>query len=557
MEERLRQQEERGGMINWTIFVCLLMTPSTELLQRLHPVTEAFHDTRDASPSCQEGTRVQLLQDISAWFDDIDSSSSRVFWLNGLAGTGKTAVARSVAVHAHEWNRLAGTFFFSRNNASTRNAAAVIPTILYQLATHHPVFRTPICTAIKADPAVRDRGIATQIQRLLNNLHNADMIPRPLLIVIDALDECDPGDNDVGVFVIRSLIDTLARLPSFKLFVSSRVERNIKNMFTSDSLAARKLALHYDIEEHVVSSDISIYLERKFSEIAQNQHLELPFPSVENLIKLVERAGTLFIYAATVLKYVADPEESPLARMEDVVNQTPGEIPYQYGMLDGLYAQVIVKAAKTSGNPGTHEDALHMILSTVIMVQEPLPVSALADLADIRKEKTTVILQRLSSILLVENDAPVRLYHPSFPDFIQDKERCRHKEYSSVERFLVVPSESHIRLALRCLQIMNGHLRQDICNIKDAWLMNREISDLDTKVAQAAPRQLRYACKFWIVHLRLGGQISDEICGELAVFTNTHLFHWVELLSLMSELDIVQREIPPLITYLNVCQIFA
>jgi hypothetical protein len=433
---------------------------------------------------------VQLRQDISKWFDDMSSSSSRVFWLNGLAGTGKTTVARSVAASAREQNRLAGTFFFSRNNAATRNADAVIPTISYQLATQHPTFRTLVCTAIKSDPDVCDRAIGTQAKTLLSNLSNATATSLPLLIVIDALDECDSGDHDDGVIMVRTLIDIIACLPSFRLFVTSRVEKNIQNMFASDDVSASKLALHYDIEKDIVESDIRLYLKHKFSELAQKQNLTLPFPSIKDLDILVKRAGTLFIYAATVFKYVADSEESPVSQMEDVVNQTSNEVVYQHRTLDRLYAQIIDRAASTRRNPGPHEDALYMVLSTVIMVQEPLTISALAILAHIKEEKTKSILQRLSSILLGENAAPVRLYHPSFPDFITDKERCRHNEYPIVERFLVVGSEVHIRLAHRCLQIMNGLLRKDMCNIKDPTLQNDAIPDLDIKVAEAAPLEL-------------------------------------------------------------------
>jgi hypothetical protein len=155
---------------------------------------------------------------------------------------------------------------------------------------------------------------------------------------------------------------------------------------------------------------------------------------------------------------------------------------------------------------------------------------------------------------MIENDRPVRLYHPSFPDFIKDKERCRHVEHLEIERFLVVPSEVHIHLAHRCLRIMNDHLRKDICNIANPSLLNCDIPNLDTKVAQAAPRELRYACRFWPTHLRLGGgvRLLDEILSELTMFTKKHLLHWVEILSLINELYVVQHDIPPLLAYLNV-----
>jgi hypothetical protein len=523
----------------------------TDLLQRLLPVRAAFHDAHDASPSCLEGTRERLLTDIFTWFDNMDDSSSHVFWLNGLAGTGKTTVARSVAARAREQERLAGTFFFSRNNADTRKAHAVIPTILYQLAIRHHMFRQLICTAIKSDIDVRDRAIATQVKTLLANLGSTTTTARPLLIVIDALDECDPGNNDDGVGVIRALIDTVASLPSFKLFITSRVERNISDMFRSEYFGARKLALHYDIETRIVRSDIHLYLERKFSELGRKRNIDLPFPSVEDLEKLIERAGTLFIYAATVFKYVADQKSSPKLRLKQILSQTPSQVPYQYRTLDMVYSQVISDAAVTTEEPDIHTHTLHSILSTLVVLQESLPLAAIAELTDIGKEETEVIVQRLSSVLLVEQEKPIRLYHPSFPDFITDPKRCRN----DIGRYVVTPSEVHTYLARRCLEVMNTYLRRDMCNIRDAALLNSEIPNLHDELAEATPRELRYACKFWCIHLRLSksGKLPDKTLDGLIIFTTKHLFHWVEMLSLMGELSVVQHDLLPLLTYLNVC----
>jgi hypothetical protein len=256
-------------------------------------------------------------------------------------------VARSVAEHAYTQNRLAGTFFFSRNSAITRDAVAVIPTIVYQLASRHLNFSQLICAEIKSNLDVRDYTIEEQARILLRNL--SDATPKqPLLIALDALDECDAGDNDNGVFVFRTLINTLTFIRSFKIFVTSRVEQNIENLFTSNHSDARKLVLHNDLEQHIVNGDIRVYLVSKLSDLARNRSLGQSFPSVKDVDILVERAGALFIYAATVLKYISAPNESPATQMRDLMNQTPSEVTYQHRMLDKLYAQIISRAATTS-----------------------------------------------------------------------------------------------------------------------------------------------------------------------------------------------------------------
>jgi hypothetical protein len=43
---------------------------------------------------CTLGTRKKILQDLMAWAED--SSDQRIYWMNGMAGTGKTTIAYSL-----------------------------------------------------------------------------------------------------------------------------------------------------------------------------------------------------------------------------------------------------------------------------------------------------------------------------------------------------------------------------------------------------------------------------------------------------------------------------
>jgi hypothetical protein len=175
-------------------------------------VKEAFHDASHASEMCLAGTREQLLMDLEAWFDNRDPSRERVFWLNGLAGTGKTTVARTIAARAHEQGRLAATFFFSRNIAATRAPSVILPTIAYQLAHYQQAFRSSVCTAIASDEDVSTRVIAAQANILFDKIALVSVSNEPLLIVLDALDECYVEGSCEGGDAIPLLHQ--ARVPS-------------------------------------------------------------------------------------------------------------------------------------------------------------------------------------------------------------------------------------------------------------------------------------------------------------------------------------------------------
>jgi hypothetical protein len=225
-------------------------------------------------------------------------------------------------------------------------------------------------------------------------------------------------------------------------------------------------------------------------------------------------------------------------------------VKYQHQFLDDMYAEILSQAAKTSGNPEKHKSALKNVISTVVLLQELVPASALAILAG-EEMRTGALLRLLSAVLLVDKSAPVRLFHPSFPEFVVSDERCRDK------RFLVLASEGHLRLAARCLEVMNAHLRENICDIKDPSLPNTKVPLLQQTLDRVAPAELRYACRHWHAHLRLADITSPGLVNSLETFCMTHLLHWLELLSLLNELPTAQTGMPLLLAYLRVCILFS
>jgi WD40 repeat protein len=504
-------------------------------------VKEAFHNASNAPTPCLEGTREQLISDIFDWFTNADPSCEHVFWLSGLAGTGKSSVARTVADRAQEEGRLAATYFFSRNTAATRAPSAIIPTIVYQLALSRISFRSIICADIDSDRDVRDREVAVQAKTLLDNVSRKAVSDGPFLVVLDALDECYFENGRQGGDAVPKLLEKFRPLGHIKFLITSRVEAPIQRMF--DNIRSQ-VALH-DIEKDIVQKDIHHYLDHSFTELARDRKIAPPFPPASELNELVRRAGSLFVYAATVTKWISQPEAQPLLRLREVLDKDEDEMPYQHKFLDDMYLEILSQAAKTSSNPRKHECALKNVISTVVLLQEPVPASTLAILAG-EQTRTAALLPLLSAVLLDDAPAPVRLFHPSFPEFIISEERCQDK------RFLVRASEDHLHLAARCLEVMNTHLRENICDLKDPSLPNTEVRHLQQTLERVAPAELCYACKHWHIHLRLADATSSSLVGSLETFCTTHLLHWLELLSLLNELPAAQAGIRLLLAYLRV-----
>lgn len=91
---------------------------------------------RENEPYCLPDTRVEILSQILEW--SADPCHKSIFWLNGMAGTGKSTIARTVARTLTEQKRLAANFFFSRGRGDLSHAGKLLSTIAVQLAATSP-----------------------------------------------------------------------------------------------------------------------------------------------------------------------------------------------------------------------------------------------------------------------------------------------------------------------------------------------------------------------------------------------------------------------------------
>jgi hypothetical protein len=437
-----------------------------------------------------------------------DPSAKLVYWLTGVAGTGKTTIAQSVAHMAEERGCLAATFFFSRTagSAERRRAAAVIPTLIYQLAYRHEMFRDCICRAVSSDRDISGSLVVKQAKTFFSDAlqSSALPLPLPLVIVLDALDECDKENGREGGDLIPVLLHSLDKLPfSVKIFITSRPEPSIKNMFGRANIHKSTIerALHRDIEQGIVREDIGRYFRHELDKLAEDRAVPLPFPSDVDFRKLVDRAGNLFIYVRTIVMYVSSQVEDPVDRLADVLRADVDGASEQFADLDALYRQILTCALDGIGHNATAQRQLRDVLASLVLIQESLPVTALSALAGVEERQCKKVLRFLSSVLLYDHVShePVRLMHPSFPDFLISGSRCTDA------RYFVNGAEYHSVLALRCLQIMTADLRRDICDIRDPSISNANVPDLNQRLDDNTSVQLRYACKYWHVHVQLAG----------------------------------------------------
>jgi WD40 repeat protein len=302
----------------------------------------------------------------------------------------------------------------------------------------------------------------------------------------------------------------------------------------------------HELDGDVVRSDIRTYLSRSFADIvtARPKLALLPWPEEEDIDMLVDLADVLFVFAATVVRFVSTPRQNPRERLDIMLRRREGNYASPYHFLDQLYLQVLRASIRSE----QHEDEvilshkLRSVVGSVVAAQHPLSVAVHAIFLDMELDDVNLVVESLSALLLRTSDELVRIFHPSFPDFIVSPRCCDDP------RFLVSLEEHHLGLALSCLALLNRHLRYNMANLEDPDVPNSRVKDLDVRLSRSIyqdgdhvqpslPQALFYAAQYWTTHIVSSPATrTEELLDALSRFCNQHLFHWLELLSLIQGL---------------------
>ncbi|KAF2180324.1 HET-domain-containing protein [Zopfia rhizophila CBS 207.26] len=518
--------------------------PDNNLLHRLPYAVEAPFNSyhRQHEPTCLPDTRVDLLQEIYDWADGQEERC--IFWLNGLAGTGKSTIARTVAQKYNEHKRLGASFFFSRDGGDVGHAEKCVASIAVQLASSVPTLHQHICNAVSEDSNIASKGLRDQwnqlIFRPLSQLDGRSVQPS-LIIVIDALDECEGEDDVQSVLQLLAEANNLgaARL---LVFLTSRPETPVRLGFRAmPGFIHHDLVLHH-ISRATVDHDIATFLRDRFREMRE-EFEELPaiWPEDDKIEYLVERADGLFIYAATVCRFIKgdgqwlpqdllglvipDARSGQLPEWErDVPSQSPT------WKLDEIYTQILRRSVQGGRDKDRTVQTLKQVIGSFAILAEPLPAATLANLLQMRPEAVNIRIQHLHSVLNVPRnpDHPIRLLHPSFRDFLFDKHRCHDQS------FWVEEKQANRTLAVSCIRFMSAFLKQDICNVDAPGMLVAGVEG--SRVNQCLPPEVQYACLYWIQHVRKSGaQLCDN--DQIHQFLKEHFLHWLEALSWMRKVS--------------------
>ncbi|KAL3432933.1 hypothetical protein BDV09DRAFT_117805 [Aspergillus tetrazonus] len=183
-------------------------------LSRLKVAADAAFDSyANKHDECLPGTRHELLSQIEQWANS--QHGKCIFWLKGAAGTGKSTVARTVAIRLKQKKRLGASFFFKRGDGVRGNAKRLFTTIVQQLVDRFPQLANDVQKAVQADYNISEKALEGQLNTLLLQPLLSVNLKEPIttVIVIDALDECESeGErDDISKFLKSQFAPIIAR----------------------------------------------------------------------------------------------------------------------------------------------------------------------------------------------------------------------------------------------------------------------------------------------------------------------------------------------------------
>jgi len=481
---------------------------------------------------CLPGTRVEVRAKINKWANGEDKSC--IFWLSGWPGTGKSAIARTIARQYDDQGQLAASFFFSRGGGDSSHAGLFVTSIARQLGA---------CKALDVKQHIRasmDEHSQVAFQTLQDQWDRLILRPllkckkgvevRTFLVVVDALDECEDERSVSSLLQLLPRVGELANV-RLRILVTSRLERPIRHGFRRMGPAAHQDFVLHHITPEVTNKDIEVFLKHHLAEIATECYLSSTWPGLRILSLMTDYAQGLFIWAETACKFLAHDAGLVEERLSSLMNRNGSNITDPESHLDQIYTNILLASVPDQCSEDEQKvilDHLTSLLGAIIALLSTISATALGAILAVPTEKILRTISKLHSILDVPDDTtqPLRLHHDSFRNFLVDANRCKQ------HRLLIDVLKAHASLAAGSIRVMSSTLKENICNQEMLGVL---ASDLGKDVVQRCiSPQAQYACMYWVSHVEKSGKrLADG--DHVYKFLQQHILHWIEAMSWMGK----------------------
>lgn len=472
-----------------------------------------------------EDTNGGLLKDSYAWIlsnADFtqwrDNPDGGLLWIKGDPGKGKTMLLCGLINEFQADGVTRPYYFFCQASDSRLNSATkVLRSLVYSIACEDE--QALSCVMAKYTHAGKDlfyniNAWSALSQIMTHILQNKSF--KNMVFIIDGLDEC--------VTDLPLLLDFIVQAPGLsdaRWIVSSRNWPNVEEKLNTSS---KKLPLSLELNEQSISDAVRIYIQHKVNQLAIRKNLDESSRSAVQA-HLTNNANGTFLWVSLVCKKLFDGEVRK-RHLPNLMKAFPsGLVP--------LYERMMAQVCDS-----TDADICIQVLEMISLAYRPISLVDLNSFVqrpvnDGGLEELKDIVATCGSFLALKDDV-VYFVHQSAKDFLLNN--------ASKQIFSGGIACKHRDIFSGSIQILSQTLRRDIGNLRHPAAQKKEAIAHDSD--PLAP--LRYACLYWVDHLRdtdvgssgetvLQASLQDE--GVVHSFLKVHFLHWLEACCLLGSLS--------------------
>ncbi|KAL8295704.1 hypothetical protein RB601_000869 [Gaeumannomyces tritici] len=472
------------------------------------------------SPADGTGEWFRNHPEFNDWLQD---DKATLFWLTGLPGTGKSAIAQlALAILKSRGDALSFRFDPEEgptSNTAYRTVASLVGELLLCLSRRSPLpesCKAPLERLLNLVKQHRNgRSSKFQYDEALSAFEELVRAqPVPTFVVIDALDECDPSGPRLFPHTPAKLVEDLVALSArsgLKIMIAARPVPPFHDLISmSPSIA---------ITQELVGNDIVLVSKRLYTEL----RLPSDFQSAA-ITRIRAAAGASFLWATMLLHHAARPG-IPYSQIEQSLNEFPEELISAYETsLDGQ--------AKSRKFGEVQLERRRQVFVFLVAAQTSVTLEMITAALDFAPEHSAEHIYTLCRPLVTitgEKERHVCFHHHSAREFIiMHQGSTGHLCTNS--SLLFSREEADALLAAKCLHALSSGDYDDLDLIAAILRQNNgPVNNETVTIKKENDGFYNYAAQFWSIHLAKVMKPPPELVQLAGNFLRMRQFvYWSE-----------------------------
>lgn len=473
----------------------------------------------------------KLLETTDSWMLNdatylkwLSEDRSRVLWLHGNPGKGKTMLAIALIeeftkkVQQVENNpKPALVYFFCDNQDDRRRTASlVLRGIIYQILCQHPDLAVYLHNEYEKqrEQLFTSRNSLQTLWRIFHTIVKNSHL-QELYVVIDALDECDMDSMETLLVLLEPYIelqeDDLGQSDQkylgcpIKWLLTSRNELRIKQPLTGS------LAISLEENASHVDDVVLKFIDVKVKQLTRVKHYD---ETLRNLVeeKLREKAEGTFLWVALACRELSKPSVLSV-NTEEVLLQLPSGI-------TPLYTRIMDQVLTSSDEKSTLY--IKSILQSMVVALRPLTLPELAVVAGLPKQYQRNIrvleeyVEQCGSMVTVRQ-RQAHFVHLSAKTYLQQAQFVHLSARTHLlenGRGTIVSKDlrvEHRNVAVHCFNYIYNESRNWV-EAQEFLPSRANISGDFMRAENGGIAWLEYPMLFWMDHAR---DASDDIADQI------------------------------------------